>query len=558
MKHPLRTVTISLVSLGAAGLVAVLLILKHDGANPYVRPCDLSVPAAEIPLFRETPLAFTRPFDPATTLPVMASSLIDIDGDGVDELFLGGAKGQADALFRFRDGAFTDIAAEVNLATTDKQNSLGAVSYDLDGDARTDLLVARDDGLWLCKNTPSGFVWTKLDITFDPKSAPISVTVGDYDNDGLPDLFVSCYLKPEFMEGQTIFNKPGYGAQSLLLPNSGADRAGVVRFEDTTAQAGLTYVHNTFVGVFVDLDDDGRLDLAVAYDTGEPRIYHNIDGKHFDATPTPMSGRFGYPMGIGVGDFDNDGRPDLFFSNTGTTVPTFLAKGDLRKDQQLVTSWLLFHNEGGMSFTDAAGPMKVADFEFSWGAIFEDFNLDGRQDLVVAENYIAFPVHQFFKLPCRFLLQRPSGVFAAVEEQAGVVNRAYAITPLTADFNQDGYPDLAYANLGGASRVFLSRGIGGAAPANHWVKVRLAETGANAGASVRVSTASGRTLTDFYVVGEGLASDQSSTLVFGMGQSDRPTSIRVRYPGGREETIDSPQLDHTYLVGDPVALTAPQ
>lgn len=558
MKCSVRTILISLTMLGVAGVAGVLVLAGRDRMNPYVRPCDLSVPAAEIPEFREAPLAFARPFDPAATLPVMASALIDIDDDGTDELFLGGAKGESDSLFRYQGGAFADIASEVNLGTTDKLNSLGAVSYDLDGDGRADLLVARDDGLWFCKHTPAGFVSSKLDIPFDPRAVPVSITVGDYDNDGLPDLFVSCYLKPEFMEGQTIFNKPGYGVQSLLLHNTGAPGAGDVRFEDATARAGLTYVHNTFVGVFVDLDDDGRLDLAVAYDTGEPRIYHNLDGKRFEATPTPMTGRFGYPMGIGVGDYDNDGRPDLFFSNTGSTVPTFLAKGDLRKDQELVTTWLLFHNDGGMRFTDAAGPMKLADFEFSWGAIFEDFNLDGRQDLAVAENYIAFPVHKLFKLPCRFLLQRPSGVFAAVEEQAGVVNRDYAITPLTADFNQDGYPDLAYANLGGNSRAFLSRGLGGAAPANHWVKVRLAESGINAGARVQVSTASGRTLTDFYVVGEGLGSDQSNTLVFGMGQHDRPTSIRVTYPGGREESIDSPQLHRAYPVGHLVEVTPPQ
>ena len=84
-------------------------------------------------------------------------------------------------------------------------------------------------------------------------------------------------------------------------------------------------------------------------------------------------------------------------------------EGDLREDQVFNRKWILFRNDGGFKFTDVAKETKVADFEFSWGAIFEDFNLDGLQDLVVSENYVGFPPHKapFLRLPGRFLLQRP-------------------------------------------------------------------------------------------------------------------------------------------------------
>lgn len=136
----------------------------------------------------------------------------------------------------------------------------------------------------------------------------------------------------------------------------------------------------------------------------------------------------------------------------------------------------LRRNDGNFKFTDVADETKVADFEFSWGALFEDFNLDGRQDLVVAENYVAFPPHQLFKLPCRFMVQRPNGTFAAVEEQAGVINKNYAITPLSSDFNQDGYPDLVYTNLNVTSQAFINK-----CGENHYLSIKFPETSAYAG-----------------------------------------------------------------------------
>ena len=91
-------------------------------------------------------------------------------------------------------------------------------------------------------------------------------------------------------------------------------------------------------------------------------------------------------MGIAVTDLKNDGLPDFFFSNVGSTVPDTLVRGDLTDDQVLHKEWILFENQGDFTFTDVAARSQVADFEFSWGAIFEDFNLDGRDDLVVSET----------------------------------------------------------------------------------------------------------------------------------------------------------------------------
>ena len=239
-----------------------------------------------------------------------------------------------------------------------------------------------------------------------------------------------------------------------------------------------------------------------------------------------------------IRDSNNDGNVDFFFSNTGSSVPTFLARGDLAEEDPFISDWLLFKNNGGFNFTDEAVKAKVADFEFSWGALFEDFNLDGRQDLVVAENYVDFPPHKLFKLPGRFLLQRPDGTFAAVEEQADVVNKNYAITPLTSDFNQDGYPDLVFANLSGLSKAHIN--IGGSA---NFVSFRMPETAAYLGAKILVTKKDGSKLSDVYVIGEGLCSDQTATLTFGLGNDPSIESINLYLPNGTSRAITDYQVN---------------
>ena len=329
------------------------------------------------------------------------------------------------------------------------------------------------------------------------------------------------------MEGQTIFKDPNYGATSLLMINKGD-----CTFRDATADYGLTYVHNTFMAVLVDVDNDSWLDLVVAHDTGEVRTYKNEGGQKYTKKPNPSTGKYSYPMGIAVGDYNNDGNIDFFFSNTGSSVPEFLARGDLEKEDVYLKEWMLFRNDGNFNFTDVAAETKVADFEFSWGAIFEDFNLDGRQDLIVAENYVDFPPHKLFKLPGRFLILRADGTFAAVEDQANAVNKNYGITPLTSDFNQDGYPDLLFANLDGPFRVLLNEG----GDANY-IAVRFPENAKYAGAIVTVTKADGSKLTDTYVIGEGLASDQTSTLTFGLGADTSVSSVSIALPDGTTQTM---------------------
>jgi len=546
-------------------LIAILLFFSSDSSNPYQKTdwgrfsgeckadeapddmygkdflsCDYSISKEEIPTFKSINFPFKNTFDNKKSLPLMASAMIDIDNDGIDEVFVSGGVLEEDKLFKYSSAGFIDISNEVSLPSKPKnKTTYGAISFDIDNNGYTDLLVSGDYGLIWYNNDGKKFTAQTINAPLDDKSNAVTTTLGDFNRDGHIDIFLSAYIKLDKMEGQTIFKDPSYGASSILLQNNGDNT-----FSDVTKKVGLEYIHNTFQAVFVDIDNDGFLDLVVAHDTGEARTYKNNEGKSFEMMPNPLTGKYAYPMGIAVGDYNNDGFIDFFFSNTGSSVPVFLARGDLVERDIFNEKWILFRNNGDFTFTDVAQEAKIADFEFSWGAIFEDFNLDGLQDLVVAENYVDFPPHKLFKLPCRFLIGRQDGTFAAVEDQANVINKNYAITPLSSDFNQDGYPDMIYANLNGPIKAFMNNG----GDAN-FLSLRFPETAKYAGSRIQVKLPTGEMLSDAYVIGEGLSSDQTSTITFGLGNTESIEKVTIYYPNGEQMEFDNMEINKIHKVG---------
>ncbi len=364
------------------------------------------------------------------------------------------------------------------------------------------------------------------------KSTPAGITVGDIDKDGDLDIFLATYLRKELMEGQNIFERYDYGSTSELLLNNGDNT-----FKSITKAAGLEYIHNTFQGVLVDIDNDSWLDLVVVHDTGEARTYKNNGDLTFTMKPNPLTKKFAYPMGLAVGDYNNDGLVDFMFSNVGTTAPDFLARGDIKDKSLYNDKWILFRNEGNFEFIDAAEEAKIAGYEFSWGCTFADMNNDGLQDLMVAENYVDFPFSKIFKLPGRFLIQKEDHTFVPTEEESGVENPFYGITALVSDFNTDGYLDLVWTNIDGPSFAYLNEG----GEHNH-IQIDLGENAEAMGAKVTVETPNHK-YTDWLVTGEGLASDQSALIHFGLGAESVINKITVHYSNGRIDEILKPKTN---------------
>ncbi len=506
-------------------VVIVLLVVSVRSIMDAKVDYDVSTAGVSIPQYTAIDIPFDQNNDFTLAHPFAAGGVIDIDNDGTEELFLGGGPGQSDALLQYVDGAFEMITYATGIEKADEAASFGVSVIDTDGDGFDDLLVSRTDGVWLHRNYGGTFSTVKLPLDIPEDTTPMSVAVADLNRDGHFDLYVSGYVRIDLVEGQNIFNKEGYGGSSHLFMNRGDDT-----FTDVTEAAGLTYKHNAFMGIFIDIDRDGDEDLVVAHDTGQVRTWQNQGDGTFINRNNPNSDQYSYPMGIGVGDYNNDGWIDFAFSNVGSTPPNFLIRGDLTEGQVSNWKWLLFENLGNFIFRDAAESAKIANYEFSWGMTLEDLNLDGREDLVVSENYIGLPFHRIpsLRLSGRLLIQNEDGEFAAVGKEAGVINKRYSISPITADFNADGYPDIVHVNIAGRSQAFLSKG-GDAG----YLKVKLPNHVSSIAATVDVTLADGSRMTKPFVSGEGLCSDPSHILVFGLGDQ-RVNSILVTYLDGNQ------------------------
>jgi hypothetical protein len=447
-------------------------------------------------------------------------------------VFFGGGYDQQDVLLSFRDGHFVDISEELELPQKNNSTSLSVVSADMDNNGFIDLIIGREDGLHIYYNDHGKFTAVDVETPMNEKSTPSGFTVGDINKDGYLDIFLSTYIKKELMEGQTIFEDHTYGSTSELLLNNGDNT-----FKSITKEANLDYVHNTFQAVFVDIDNDTWLDLIVVHDTGEVRTYKNNGDLTFTRKDNPLTDKFAYPMGVAVGDYNNDGLVDFAFSNTGSTLPRFMAKGDIKDASKFNEKWLLFRNDGNFEFTDVAGEAKIANYEFSWGCVFADMNNDGLQDLMVAENYVDLAPNKVFRLKSRLLIQKEDHTFVPTEKESGVINPHFGITPLVSDFNQDGYLDLIWTNIDSPSMAYLNNG-----GQQNFLNVLLKDNAANIGAKISLETDK-KILTDYLINGEGLASDQSSMIHFGLGEETSVKKITISYISGKVDIITNPTIN---------------
>jgi hypothetical protein len=224
-----------------AGLAASGCVWIHPTEPERALPSSVAVPR-----FEEVAVDFAHRWDRKTSHHLTGAAVLDVDGDGREEVFGGGA-GQPNALLGLRDGRLLDGIQGTGLES--QGATYGSCAIDLDGDSDVDLIVAHNRGVTLYVNEAGAFQSQALPVDLPVNSVPLAIAVSDIDHDGDGDLYLSVFVDfPHFVPA--TFNVPEHAKQNRLLRNDGN-----LRFTDITTPVTASK-QNTFTSLFVDLDGD--------------------------------------------------------------------------------------------------------------------------------------------------------------------------------------------------------------------------------------------------------------------------------------------------------------
>ena len=473
-------------------------------------------------------------------------AFLDYDGDGWLDIVLvngcdwPGHKRQTSTLRLYRnnrDGTFTDVTRRAGLDV--ELYGMGVAVGDYDNDGFPDLFITCVGQSRLFRNTGRG---TFVDVTdrsgLGGRSALSTSTLWfDYDRDGLLDLFVCNYVRwaPEHdvfcsVDGrQKIYCTPeAYRGDTCWLFRNRGDGT----FEDVTATSGIFDTSSKSLGVTVfDYDRDGWPDLFVANDTQPNKLYRNLRNGRFkdvalDAgVAFDADGRARAGMGADAGDFDNSGRPGLAVTNF--------------EDEMIG----LYRETRPGRFEDVAIPAGVGQpsrHTLGFGCLFADIDLDGALDLVVANGHIDEPVREVrgavgYAQPPQLFLNRGNGTFEDAAASAGASFAAPKIARGLAcgDFDRDGDVDILLTANNGPAQLFRNDQTTG----NRSIRFRLRGTRSNRdaiGATVQIEHGGAR---QWRMVksGSSYLSQSELTLTFGLGRRDVVERAIVTWPSGRTD-----------------------
>lgn len=477
---------------------------------------------------------------------------LDADGDGWLDLFVVNTFAQAEAstweldgglprttLFRNVGGRFEDVGSASGAAL--EIRGQGCVAADLNLDGATDLYVTSD--------RTSALLWNRGDGTFVEGAATAGArafgwyagaAVGDVNGDRWPDLFLSGYadLSNPVLEATLGFPNTYLGVRDLLYLNEGPSDDGRVTFREVGVDAGLevTAYEYGLGAVLADVDDDGDLDLYLANDTKPNRLYENVAWPG-GAVADPLGLGFRFEevagaagvadpnagMGVAEGDYDGDGRTDLFVTNArGQPHAIF------RQDRTAVAA-PFFAGAGGEVGVD----LRAAT---GWGVSWGDLDLDTDLDLLLVNGDVpvtdlaadAEPIQAFENRgadgsPGRF--EELSGGWIA--EVGALLARGSA----AADFDNDGDLDVAINSVGGPLALLENTGAAG-----NWLEVGLGAF--RPGTVVTVQLPDGRELVRRSVAGGSYLSSEDPRLHFGLGEAEVVPELRVRWPGGGTTVLE--------------------
>ncbi len=426
------------------------------------------------------------------------------------------------------NGSFTDVTEAAGLADAGNANyGMGVAIGDYDNDGYEDIYITNYG-----KNT---LLHNQRDGTFVDETQKAGVSAGgwsasagfvDYDNDGRLDLFVTRYMKWNPAESKVCggayhtYCPPGsFPPTTNLLYHNNGDGT----FTDVSESSGIALKQGRSLGVaFNDYDGDGFQDIFVANDGMEEFLFHNNRNGTFTERAEEAGVALtddGSPyagMGVDFRDYDNDGKPDILVTDLARQV------------------YALYHNDGDGSFSYRSlqtGLASLSAASSGWGVGLVDFDNDGWKDIFAAQSHVMDNVEKInpamhYKEPPLLALSH-QGRFerANLGTETPVAGRGAAF----GDLNHDGSMDAVVSVLGGAPEVLYNRGNGA-----HWLTLTLVGTRSNRdGIGARV-VVNGQTLT--VTTGGSYLSASDKRVHFGLADS-ASASIEVFWPSGAHQLL---------------------
>ena len=512
--------------------------------------------------------AFGKKFLPETMGPGVG--FIDYDNDGWPDIFLvNGMDWQGHAMkhstpklyHNNHDGTFTDVTHRSGLDV--EMFGMGVAVGDYDNDGYDDLFVTAYGQSHLFHNNGNG---TFTDVTQKaglggPKEFSTSAAWVDYDKDGHLDLVVGNYVQwtPETDLYCTLDGKSksyctpeSYKGTSVRLWHNRGDGT----FEDATKKSGLGEPTSKTLGVAVlDYDNDGWPDLLFSNDTQPNKLYRNngngtftekavVAGVAFSEDGVARAG-----MGVDASDYDHSGYPSLLITNFSNQMLS------------------LYHNEGKGLFVDEAPRSEIGRaslLTLGFGCFFFDYDLDGWPDVLVANGHIDADIQRVqanvkYAMPPHVFRNIGGGKFEEVTKSLGPafasprVGRGAAY----ADINNDGRLDLLLSTNGGPVYLFRND-LQSSAASNHSLRIRLTGTKSNRdgiGTTVKL-TSGGETQTQMLRSGSSYLSASELVLTFGLAQREKAETIEIRWPSGQVDRLLNTSAAQTITVTEGKGITA--
>ena len=439
------------------------------------------------------------------------------------------------------DGTFTDVTEKAGVGDTGYGHGCAVGDYNNDG--KLDLYVTNYGTNQLYRNNGDGTfteVAEAAGVT-EPRWST-SCAFADYNRDGNLDLYVVNYIVYDLDEnpwcglkenGIRAYCEPdNFTAQSDTLFRNNGDGT----FTDVTKSAGIHNVTGKGLGVvWGDYNNDGTSDIYVANDSTENLFYQNNGDGTFEevgfmvGVALSEDGAAENGMGTAFGDWNNDGWLDLTVTNYAQQTNT------------------LYHNDADGFFTDATATTKTAQITYpylGWATAFIDYDNDGYQDVFVANGHLhenLAELGQEGTYGQRNLLFRnnANNTFTEVSETLGSGMKLADVSrgATFADYDLDGDIDIVVTNSNTAPRLLRNNG----GNRQNWLQIRLTATKGSPdaiGTRVKITTAK-LTQTREVRSGDGYLSQQDLTLHFGIGDYEQVDSIEVRWQSGTKQILGS-------------------